>query len=277
MPYINRPYRTRPAWMDYISRYIDPPEDSPPATNFTVDLAPFPSHFLSSGRAVFPMSERKDAIRMAQRGVKPDTVIFATGYTQEFDFLDKEGGYKTPGEADIRNVAASGDESVGFIGFVRPGVGAIPPIAEMQSFFWISLIKGQVRKPLPPPHYHLLVKETARIKYGVDHSTYMSTLAKDIGAAPGLWELWRTYGTHVLVCYCFGAAFTSFYRLVGPFRSDVAPQVIKTEIWDTITRRGILGNVLMGIIPMVFYATLNLMAWVLEKLLHLVGGGVVYS
>jgi dimethylaniline monooxygenase (N-oxide forming) len=123
MPYINRPYRTRPAWMDYISRYIDPPEDSPPATNFTVDLAPFPSHFLSSGRAVFPMSKRKDAVRMAQREVKPDTVIFATGYTQEFDFLDKEGGYKTPGEADIRNVAASGDESVGFIGFVRPGVG----------------------------------------------------------------------------------------------------------------------------------------------------------
>jgi dimethylaniline monooxygenase (N-oxide forming) len=71
----------------------------------------------------------------------------------------------------------------------------------MQSFFWISLIKGQVRKPLSPPHYHLLVKDTARIKYGVDHSTYMSTLAKDIGAAPGLLELWREYGTHVLVCY----------------------------------------------------------------------------
>jgi dimethylaniline monooxygenase (N-oxide forming) len=29
----------------------------------------------------------------------------------------------------------------------------------------------------------------------------MSTLAKDIGAAPGLWELGREYGMHVLVCY----------------------------------------------------------------------------
>jgi len=146
----------------------------------------------------------------------------------------------------------------------------------MQSFFWISLIKGQVHKPLPPPHYHLLVKETARIKYGVDHSTYMSTLAKDIGAAPGLWELWREYGTHVLVCYCFGAAFTSFYRLFGPFRSDVAPQVIKTEIWDTITRRGIMGNFLMGVLPMAFYTILNLTAWVFEKLLHLVDRGFAY-
>lgn len=70
--------------------------------------------------------------------------------------------------------------------FVLLGVvkGAIPPIAEMQVMFWISLLKGRVRKPLPPPHYYLLVKETARIKYGVDHSTYMSTLAKDIGASP---------------------------------------------------------------------------------------------
>jgi len=74
----------------------------------------------------------------------------------------------------------------------------------------------------------------------------------------------------------FGAAFTSFYRLVGPFCSDVAPHVIKTEIWDTITRRGIIGNVIMGIIPMSFYATLNLLAWVLEKLLQLVRGGVMY-
>ncbi|THH04451.1 hypothetical protein EW146_g10171, partial [Bondarzewia mesenterica] len=204
MPYINRPYRKRPAFLDYLSRYIDPPEDMPPVTDFTVDLAPFPSHFLPNGRAVFPMSKRKDALRMMGHDVRPDTVIYATGYTQKFDFFDGDGGYATPSEADIRNIVKSGDESVAFIGFVRPGVGAIPPIAEMQSFFWVSLLKGQVKKPLPRPHYHLLVKETARIKYGVDHSTYMSTLAKDIGAAPGLWELWREYGTHVLICYCIG-------------------------------------------------------------------------
>ncbi|TFY82963.1 hypothetical protein EWM64_g1049 [Hericium alpestre] len=242
MPYINRPYRNRPAIMDRISRYIDPPEDLPPVTDFTVDLAPFPSHFLPSGRAVFPMSKRKDAIRMMGRDVRPDTVIYATGYKQEFPFFDEADGYPRPSEADIRNVAKTGGEDVGFIGFVRPGVGAIPPIAEMQAFFWISLIKGQIQQPLTPPHYHLLVKETARIKYGVDHSAYMSTLAKDIGAAPGLWELWWKYGTHVLLCYCFGAAFTAFYRLVGPFQTNKVVPVIKTELWDTVTRRGFLGT-----------------------------------
>ena len=63
----------------------------------------------------------------------------------------------------------------------------------------------------------------------------------------------------------FGAAFTTFYRLVGPFRSSSAPEIIKTELWDTITRRGILGNVLMGVIPMVFYSYLNLIALLLEQ------------
>ncbi|KAF7796955.1 hypothetical protein EIP86_008141 [Pleurotus ostreatoroseus] len=271
MPYINRPYRKRYALMDYISRYIDPPEDMPPQTSFTVDLAPFPSYFLPSGRAVFPVSDRKDAKRMLARDVRPDTVILATGYKQDFSFLDPTSGYPTAADADIRNIAKSGEECLGFIGFVRPGVGAIPPIAEMQAFFWISLIKGEVRKPLPPPHYHLLVKETARIKYGVDHSTYMSTLAKDIGAAPGLWELYWHYGLHVLICYCFGAAFTPFYRLIGPYRSMAAPAIIKTELWDTIVRRGFLGNFFMGVIPMAFYLWLNAMAYCLEKAWILLG------
>ncbi|KAJ7837039.1 FAD/NAD(P)-binding domain-containing protein [Mycena olivaceomarginata] len=265
MPYINRPYKSRPAILEYMSRYIDPPEDMPPHTDFTVDLAPFPSHFLPNGRA--------DAIRMQTRDVRPDLVIYATGYRQEFSFLDKDGEYPTPGDADVRNVVRTGDESIAFIGFVRPGVGAIPPISEMQAFFWISLLKGQVKTPLPPPHYHLLVKDTARIKYGVDHSAYMSTLAKDIGAAPGLWQLWWEHGTHVTVCYCFGAAFTTFYRLVGPYASPLAPHISKTELWDTVTRRGLLGNLIMGLIPMVFYLAVSALALGLELALTL--GGLV--
>ncbi|KAJ8517426.1 hypothetical protein ONZ45_g5381 [Pleurotus djamor] len=201
MPYINRPYRNRPPLLDYVSRYIDPPEDTPPQTSFAVELAPFPSHVLPSGRIVFPVSKRKDAMRIQSFDVRPDTVIFATGYRQEFPFFPPGSGYPTPDVADKRNIVRTGEDSVAFIGFVRPGVGAIPPIAEMQSLWWISLLKGQIKKDLPPSHYHLLVKETARIKYGVDHSTYMSTLAKDIGAAPGLWELWREHGLHVLICY----------------------------------------------------------------------------
>jgi len=275
MPYLNRPYRNRPKFLDYLSRYIDPPEDSPPQTNFAVELAPFPSSFTTGGKAVFPVNHRKESKRIQKMDIRPQTVIFATGYTQEFEFFDVAGKYPTASEADIRNVYKKGDESVSFIGFVRPGVGAIPPISEMQSMFWISIIKGKISTPTSQPTYHLLVKETARIKYGVDHSTYMSTLAKDIGATPGLWDLWKEHGTHLLVCYCFGAAFTTFYRLTGPYRSSLAPKIAGTELWETITRRGILGNLLMGLIPMLGYAALNITVFLIEYLWILCGKPVL--
>ena len=60
---------------------------------------------------------------MTKRDVRPDLVIYATGYRQEFGFFDEESDYATPEEADVRNVVKEGDESVAFIGFVRPGVG----------------------------------------------------------------------------------------------------------------------------------------------------------
>ena len=75
---------------------------------------------------------------------------------------------------------------------------------------------------------------------------------------------------------------------MGPYRSDAAPGVVKGEIWETITRyglrlilvwrfsifafrRGIMGNLMMGVIPMAFYATLNLVAWILENIVNLFG------
>ena len=78
------------------------------------------------------------------------------------------------------------------------------------------------------------------LQYGVDHSTYMSTLAKDMGAAPSLWQLLREHGLFITLVYCFSASFTSHYRLIGPFRSTKAPEVVRTEIWDTVQRRGLI-------------------------------------
>lgn len=81
MPYINRAWRKRPWYLEYISRYIDPVEDMPPHSSFSVELAPFPTHFDSSGRAVFPVTKRKESKRIQGIEVRPQTVVYATGYT----------------------------------------------------------------------------------------------------------------------------------------------------------------------------------------------------
>lgn len=109
--------------------------------------------------------------------------------------------------------------------------------------WWTAWLTGKMPSlPTSPSNYYLLSPPTARIKYGVDHTTYMHTLASDFGGSPALSELWRTHGLFVTFVYCFSAAFTSHYRLLGPFKSDKAPEVVKTEIWETVTRRGLLGN-----------------------------------
>ena len=57
--------------------------------------------------------------------------------------------------------------------------------------------------PITPPHYYLLAAPTARIRYGVDHSTYMSTLAKDMGSSPSLLRLWWVHGWFVVLIYWY--------------------------------------------------------------------------
>ncbi|GAA5885224.1 hypothetical protein JCM6882_009526 [Rhodosporidiobolus microsporus] len=267
--FINRPYRNRSKLLSWFSEYHDPPHDV--ATPGVVEMAPFPVGFDEQGGVVWDWeacgkrggSWKKVRQRMEGRRVEPDLVLLATGYTQEFSsFLSPS--YPRPWDASIRDIVAPSSPDVAFLGFVRPGVGAIPPIAEQQAMWVTALWKGKMELPRDEPHYYLLAKPEARIKYGVDHSTYMSTLARDMRASPGVLELLREHGPFITFVYCFSAAFTSHYRLLGPFRSPSAPQVVRTEIWDTVKRRGLLGNLFMGLIPMVFYAGVNLLALFLE-------------
>ena len=55
-----------------------------------------------------------------------------------------------------------------------------------------------------------------------------------------------------------------FYRLVGPFESADAPRIAVTELAETITRRGVAGNLLFGVIPMAFYGLVNAVVYLLD-------------
>lgn len=266
MPYINKTWKKRHWLLEKFASYPDPA--SVRADEPSVDMAPFPSHITPSGQVVFKRNNRKEYERMKDRKVFPEVVVFATGYRQEFPFIDEsKGDYPVPLEADCRDIFAKRDPTVSFIGFTRPGVGAIPPQAEMSAQLWALVIAGKVQAPQDKGHYYLLAKPDARIRYGVDYSTYVSQLARDIGSAPDLAELYRLYGLKVLLIYCFSASFPTHYRLVGPWQDPKAADIVRTEILETVTRRGIGGNLMMGVIPMAFYAWVNAVAFVLELLL----------
>lgn len=53
--------------------------------------------------------------------VRPDIVVLATGYIQSFPFLDSS--YPLPQDVNVQRIWREGDESIGFIGFVRPSLG----------------------------------------------------------------------------------------------------------------------------------------------------------
>lgn len=74
-------------------------------------------------------------------------------------------------------------------------------MAEMQIQLFMLLTSERVPIPTSPETYHLLHASTGRIQYGVDYSTYQAQLARDIGAAPGLLDLWRAHGWFVVLIY----------------------------------------------------------------------------
>ena len=107
--------------MSLLSQYSDPQED---LTNpIKVELAPFPELINMDGSVLFGDSRNghKEATRMKRKIVKPDLLIFATGYEQTFVWLGY--GYpRGPQQVDTLEMVDSSDTSISWIGHVRPGV-----------------------------------------------------------------------------------------------------------------------------------------------------------
>ena len=151
-----------------------------------------------------------------------------------------------------------------FIGFVRPNVGAIPPMAELQVMWWIQRLRGQVRRGHLPSSYGLLGK---KLTYGVDYGNYMHQVAAEIDAAPTLTTLLAS--PRALIAYAFGQAYISFFRLQGPFRSAHAWRTAETELFEPVLSRGVAANAIF-VATMLLFAWMNLIAHAVEWTLWLV-------
>uniref|UniRef100_A0A4E9EJC4 FAD/NAD(P)-binding domain-containing protein n=1 Tax=Gibberella zeae TaxID=5518 RepID=A0A4E9EJC4_GIBZA len=256
--YLSLPYRpivpSRRLWL-YALRSAIVQTPVPDTNGRHVDLAPWPKKIDGEGVVHFLDNQRPEFSRLGREKIKPDIVILCTGYKQEFPFLVSPQirptqVYAMPSQADVRGIWKRDEPTVGYIGFVRPSLGAIPPLAEMQAQLWVLnlLAPGKLSHPLRPideEHYRLKLPSDSRITYGVDHESYTYQLALDMNSAIGLCDVlafarkrdvrdaWR-----LLVVWAFGAHFNTKFRLIGPWKWNGASDIlVSEELWQTITRR----------------------------------------
>lgn len=216
--------------------------------------------------------------------VKPDLVILCTGYQALLPRLDIElddlstgelsdsgrsstdGGHCTYNPDNlVRGIWPRDDPSLAFIGFVRPNLGAIPPLAEMQAQLWVAKLLapsklaggGNLRKG-DEQHYQLDMSDNPRLKCGVDHESYAYQLTLDMRSAISFSEVVKLACTesfsrrgmagvsgHAVqgiwyklpLTWALGANFNTKFRLCGPWTWDGAVDVVVGELWETIARR----------------------------------------
>ncbi|RYP73771.1 hypothetical protein DL770_007719 [Monosporascus sp. CRB-9-2] len=235
-----------------------------------IDIAPWPDHIDEHGIAHFRNNGRPEYLAMKDQNIKPDVLIFCTGYKQTLPFLNG-----SPSDADVRGIWRRDDPTIGFIGFMRPNLGAIPPLAEMQAQLWVlHLLAPERVGPLLPeeePHYRLVSKKNARIRYGVDHESYAYQLALDMNAAPSFWDVVHMGlegpGWRLPLTWAFGANFTTKFRLRGPWKWDGAADLMTGELWDTVARRELFfGHFTLSIFPMLIFGPLSLAVFLIASL-----------
>jgi dimethylaniline monooxygenase (N-oxide forming) len=213
-----------------------------------------------------------------EKFVDCDLIILCTGYKQEFPFFtnnffksfshcaQSNMHQHAPQEYALPNehlISYTGHPNIGFIGFIRPNVGAIPPMAEVQVCWWLQNMK-KIRRQSEQnigvfssnikttksfrPSYYLLGN---KYQYGVDYGNYMQRGIEDFGAAPKLSTLWRR-GFKYFFAYAQGQAFVPFVRLEGPYQSEKCWSIVEEEIYNVCIGRGLIENVGLAAMTLCF-------------------------
>lgn len=93
-----------------------------------IDMAPWPTHVDENGVVHFEENDRPESIIMnREKEIKPDVVVFATGYIQSFPFLSADDDYPTLDDSTTRGIYRNIEDGIAYIGFIRPAFGNIVP------------------------------------------------------------------------------------------------------------------------------------------------------
>ena len=163
-----------------------------------------------------------------------DIIIFATGYNTKgcFDFLEKKYDKK------YKHIFVPDDDTIFFVGYVRPYLTSIPMLVELQSR-WVSKI---ITQKIKLPNDKQMIKEIEddfentkkefpcsyeRIPI-VDPYDYCNMIGKNINAMPNLFSLFFT-NNELWINIMFNSWNHHIFRL-----NDKDPNKVKIAI-DNIT------------------------------------------
>ena len=145
-----------------------------------------------------------------------------TGFQSLLPFF--EASPKLDGRALYKNVFLPGEPKLAFIGFIRPNIGSVPAVAEMQARWFASVLAGRVKLPDAEKMQQVIASDAQRYNQTrphqaqrltslADYHAYMEELAGFVGCRP---QLWRVLGQpRLLYTLLFGPMACFQYRLHG--------------------------------------------------------------
>ncbi|XP_055863035.1 flavin-containing monooxygenase 5 [Biomphalaria glabrata] len=166
-----------------------------------------------------------------------DTIIMATGYDYRVNFVHQETFQIVNNRTNLYKYMFPPHlphPTLATIGLVQ-AIGAVMPIAELQSRWFISLISGRSQLP----SRQLMEEDVSKRKAAMDQNyvgsrrhtiqtfwiDYMDQVSWEIGARPNLWQMLLSDPELALKCY-LGPCLPSQYRLYGPGTWSGARQFI---------------------------------------------------
>ena len=168
---------------------------------------------------------------------KYDVIMLATGYKRSFPFLKKHfPKLECDASGSMRNLFKNmlhPDYGIDFAfgGFVRPSIGAIPPLLELQARYFALLCSGK-KKPLEKSEILEIIAYDKRYNANVigdalrDYVTYADEMASLIGCNIPFRQLFWSSPSLWMKAY-LGPNHAGLYRLQGP---GAKPEYVKREI-----------------------------------------------
>jgi dimethylaniline monooxygenase (N-oxide forming) len=249
LPYMNVGHRSD-SWVNRLrSSFLQVPIKE--TGDRKIDVRNWPTVIDQDGFMRFPAAKTHCDQSPLEKELKPDVVVFATGYTRHVPFLSDS--LFDVNEANVRGVYDKSDVTIGYIGFIRPSIGAIPPLAELQAQFWVlRLLQHTFPEQVPSTRdanavgqYELDYAIHAREGYSffhtkraVDHESYAYQLAVDMGAAPRITHVMGK-GFEVFYTWAMGSNFNTKFRMVGPWKWEQgAEEIMRNELFNVVKRSG---------------------------------------